>query len=582
MRTVGVAARWVAHPVTVAAADILLLNDRVGKALWPGLVTGKASDVAGLVVAPAALSVLVALLVPQGSVRLVGGVALTATGTGFVLAKVTAAGNAVAVAGWEQLAGSAQVVRDPTDLVALPALLLAALVCRTVARRTLAAGPVPARPARRRTTGSAVVRRAATGGVVVRRAAESSVGAVGRFGRWRRSGSERPAARWVGALLGGPLVLVALAGTSALPQQPAVTRVLADGDQVVVAGTIRPAIGTPDRGWRRLDRADARRLGIDRSGAELPPAHTLACVPGVTGHCFRIPGAVEDPGSAEPPWGAAALWVQESTDGGASWHPAWRLPPGRWEYLRRAHDLLPGRDDGLLASTDIVVRPVAGGYQVVVANGVEGLAVRDPGGRWRRVAVRLPETSAITPLPLSGFAVGVTGRLAAAPLLALIGAVAAILATFVRCRRAAWWSVSNGEFSAVTVGAVVGLPVGVMFAVAGDLVQAWQPTIALGVLVLAGTVAAVLGQSAVPRRRAWLLILVPFVVGAGYALPYLGWSLGLPVNLSAASLLACVATVDSLAASVALGWWLGDSPTVAALPLAVVDVPPWYTEPRQS
>src|SRR5690606_18791254 len=39
-------------PVTVASVIVLLLNDHVLKQAWPGFVTGKLSDVAGLVVAP--------------------------------------------------------------------------------------------------------------------------------------------------------------------------------------------------------------------------------------------------------------------------------------------------------------------------------------------------------------------------------------------------------------------------------------------------------------------------------------------------------------------------------------------------
>jgi hypothetical protein len=382
-------------------------------------------------------------------------------------------------------------------------------------------------------------------------------------------------ARWGGALLGGPLVLVALAGTSALPQQPAVTRVLADGDQVVVAGTVRPAIGTPDGGWRRLGAADARRLAVDRNRTELPPAHTVACVPGVTGHCFRIPGA---PGYSEaggPPRGGRNLWVQESIDGGTTWRTVWQVPPDRWLFLDRSHELLGGRDEELLASADILVRPVAGGYQVVVANGVEGLAVRDPDGGWRRVAVRLPETSAITPLPLTGFAVGITGRLMPAPLVALLGTLTALLAMVIRRNQLAPRSVSGGVIAVLVSTGVGGLLVGAMVLAVADFLQAWQLIVAFEVSVVGGTAAVALAQAAVPRRRAWLLILVPVVAGAGYAAPYFGWSLGVPAAMPTASLFAFATAMDAVVASAALGWWLGDPPVRPA----VVDVPAGYRRP---
>lgn len=43
------------HPVVLGALVVLVLNDQVLKAAWPGLVTGKLSDLAGLIVAPLAL-----------------------------------------------------------------------------------------------------------------------------------------------------------------------------------------------------------------------------------------------------------------------------------------------------------------------------------------------------------------------------------------------------------------------------------------------------------------------------------------------------------------------------------------------
>lgn len=43
------------HPVVFVALAVLALNDQLLKAAWPGFVTGKLSDIAGLIVAPLAL-----------------------------------------------------------------------------------------------------------------------------------------------------------------------------------------------------------------------------------------------------------------------------------------------------------------------------------------------------------------------------------------------------------------------------------------------------------------------------------------------------------------------------------------------
>ena len=53
--------RALAHPLAVGSLVLLALNDHVLKQAWPGWVTGKLSDLAGLVVAPLVLAVALAV-----------------------------------------------------------------------------------------------------------------------------------------------------------------------------------------------------------------------------------------------------------------------------------------------------------------------------------------------------------------------------------------------------------------------------------------------------------------------------------------------------------------------------------------
>lgn len=131
------------HPVVVGAIAMLLVNDHWLKAAWPGFVTGKISDVAGLVFFPLfvqaavelALWVLGALRGPDRRV-LIG--AVVATGVGFALIQVWPAASdayrwGLGLLQWPFLsvaAGGVQPVRmvhltpDVSDLLALPALVL--------------------------------------------------------------------------------------------------------------------------------------------------------------------------------------------------------------------------------------------------------------------------------------------------------------------------------------------------------------------------------------------------------------------------------------------------------------------------
>ena len=103
--------RWdlLASPVFVASVVVLLLNDHVLKAAWPGLITGKLSDIAGVVM------VAIALTAVLGGRR---HAAFVTTGVAFTLLKTV---PAVANAAVPLLGGRTRT--DPTDVLALLALV---------------------------------------------------------------------------------------------------------------------------------------------------------------------------------------------------------------------------------------------------------------------------------------------------------------------------------------------------------------------------------------------------------------------------------------------------------------------------
>jgi hypothetical protein len=132
------------HPVAIGAIALLVLNDHVLKAAFPGFVTGKLSDLAGLIFFPLFLQA--AWEVGQsirGTASSSSRSALTysvlLTGLAFAVIKIHpgAADLAGAIFGWLQwliaLAPahgpwSTHIVTDWTDLIALPALLIPWLI----------------------------------------------------------------------------------------------------------------------------------------------------------------------------------------------------------------------------------------------------------------------------------------------------------------------------------------------------------------------------------------------------------------------------------------------------------------------
>jgi len=136
------------HPLALAAIALLIINDHVLKARYPGWLTGKLSDVAGLVFFPLLLRALlapIARLAPRGPRRALRRPALPLARSRLLIACIAMTALAFAAiklaapatAACEQILGAIEgvrvtIVRDPTDLLALPFVLAALWIARRV------------------------------------------------------------------------------------------------------------------------------------------------------------------------------------------------------------------------------------------------------------------------------------------------------------------------------------------------------------------------------------------------------------------------------------------------------------------
>lgn len=125
------------HPVALLAVVVLVVNDWVLKPRFHDAITGKLSDVAGLVFAPVLLSAVIGLLLRlarrDGHLthrRLVA--CCVATAAGFAAVKLCAPVRESLAA---LLGHHAEFYPDPTDLFALPAVLVAYWIGRDELRR---------------------------------------------------------------------------------------------------------------------------------------------------------------------------------------------------------------------------------------------------------------------------------------------------------------------------------------------------------------------------------------------------------------------------------------------------------------
>ncbi|GAA3000659.1 hypothetical protein [Streptosporangium longisporum] len=331
---------WSGHPATVVATVVLPVNDHVLKALWPGLLTGKLSDVAGLLVAPPVLTLALVLmsmpvlaLLRAGSLlpaltRVAAPVATVVTGAGFTAVKVTQEGAEFASRVWSTVAIPSRMLADPTDLLALPALGAAWLI-------------------------------------------------------WRRCGEDRPVRRFR-ALVVVPVALVGVTATSPVPPPVAVDGVFARDGIITVTVDNGTELSSRDGGhsWtvspaRGSGSGEPVPSATPHPGSTVPAPSprpgtaTRACLPDDPLHCYRV----------DPP----RLAVHETLDGGDGWNTVWAISEGRQDALRRKAEEDPRV--GWRGSTAIAVQPVPGGHVVVAANGHDGIALRDTRGNWRRLGL---------------------------------------------------------------------------------------------------------------------------------------------------------------------------------------------------
>jgi hypothetical protein len=123
-----------AHPASLAALALLLLNDHLLRLLWPSWWTGKLGDVAWLFFAPFALAALLAWLIPartRARERWVFALSFALVGGCFIILKTVPGLNTLATRiGLFFLHTPLSLTRDPSDLLALPALVGAVFLWR--------------------------------------------------------------------------------------------------------------------------------------------------------------------------------------------------------------------------------------------------------------------------------------------------------------------------------------------------------------------------------------------------------------------------------------------------------------------
>ncbi|WP_433117738.1 hypothetical protein [Micromonospora sp. CA-246542] len=489
---------WLCHPTTLLALVLLVLNDRLWKAAFPGLVTGKLSDVAGLVLAPPLVAVLLTLLVPRLPARRAALVGLVAVGAGFAVVKSSGYAAELASSAWTALAGPSLVRADRTDLFALPALGLA--WWSWIRARV--------RPVRHRT--ARLVRL-----LVVLPPAVLAVAAT--------SMARYPYALGVTTLDGAPAIAAGMGSEGNWPDGPAdgVWSVSDDGATT----------------WRIPTEAEVQLLRAQDS------PRRQACAPDEPRRCYRVvPGH---------------LRVEQSDDAGVTWQIAWEVSDERREALARRY---PSPDDVRrhFSSRELAVYPHSGGgHEVLVANGRDGFLRRLSDGEWRRDGHLGPSDGSVyqsdpPALDDDGLVQRETDLLLAVTLALLLGCAVTVVAGHLAIRRGGgsrWWGIAGSL--PILLAALVLESVWPRGDDTGVVVVTLFVILPLGALAVTGLLLVPWLGSAPGRWVGWAvgnLMFTAFLAG----LPLAGWLNGTPGHARVPVALALLAAVPGLLLAVRL------------------------------
>jgi hypothetical protein len=150
---------------------------------------------------------------------------------------------------------------------------------------------------------------------------------------------------------------------------------------------LMPSVGTPSQTGLPTagPSAEPEEYPITRSGFRYPHVHQEMCVPSEPRHCYRV----------DPP----ALQVSETIDGGKTWNTVWKISSQEQQRLKESLKETCDSPFDILYSAALTVLTRPKGHVVVVANGCDGVAVRDTSGAWHRWTFR---SDGVSPSPSPG------------------------------------------------------------------------------------------------------------------------------------------------------------------------------------